>query len=180
MKMAASKAETASPVFLLGSPGNMLRFSPGDGGTDVRISRVGSVATPVEGFFGRQVTENRCNALHPIAKPHVVVPLIANRKRGNAPRDRMFREFCKIGSPNRIDRPVRFKIATGPIAKVVPDRTFGGLDSIVNADHSGPLYPAGPRSRLWRIPAGKKKRSLSLVKIHTLAARTNTTQAARF
>jgi hypothetical protein len=47
----------------------------------------------------------------------VVVPLIVDLERLDAPRDRVLGEFIVVGVPVRIDRPVGFEVPAGPFEK---------------------------------------------------------------
>ena len=66
-------------------------------------------------LVGRNGREDRRDALHVVDEPHVVVPLVLDRKRLDAPRDRMVGKLLELGVPERVDRPERLEVSADPV-----------------------------------------------------------------
>src|SRR6266480_4501897 len=114
MKVAAGEAKTAASIVSFYRPSHVLRFFSLDRGTNEWIAAVGTVRAR-ERFGRRQRGEDRRHALHPIAKSHVVIPFVFDLERLDASGDRMLGKAGEIGRPDRVDRPVSFKVAADPI-----------------------------------------------------------------
>ena len=140
MKVTPGVPEAPPPTFLLRGPGHMLLFAAGHRCADVGVAGVRTIATAIQCFTRWEVTQNRCDPFEPIAKAHVVIKFIPDTKGWNTTGDRMFWELLEIGGPDRVDRPMRFKVSPGPIQKPVSRLTLGNLDPIVHANNADTFF----------------------------------------
>src|SRR5262249_31966087 len=97
----AGEAEAPAAVGPLAGPGNML-------GPAATLYHLRLAAARAETLFARRLrrdcTQDRGHALHLGAESHVVVPLVVDRKRLDATRDRMIGQRLEISGPVGIDR----------------------------------------------------------------------------
>ena len=95
---------------------------------------------------GRNRLENRRHALHVVDPTHAVIPLVANRERLHAARDRVLRQAANLGVPVRVDRIAGLVIAAEPALDRPGDVAVAGLDRVF--DRVVDVDPARARGRV--------------------------------
>ena len=145
--VSASEPESSSAAFIHRGPSHVLRFFADEHCfTNVWIVVVSIVRTSQRTVFlhqgagWRKVSQNRNNAFHIRAKPHVIVPLVIDRKRFNTASNWMLRKLPVVGRPVRIHRPVSLEVATHPVEKLPTCRRNFNFDTVVKRNN--------PNSRL--------------------------------
>ena len=134
--VAAGEAEAAAAVGPLDGPGQHFGAALA---RDVLVRAPGRRRRSLAGLVVGLGDEDRRHALHLGPEPDVEVPLVADRERLHAARDRVLGQALDVGVPVRVGREAGLVVAADPVEEPVAGLALGHLDGVVQADQADAL-----------------------------------------
>mmetsp|Transcript_72990 Transcript_72990/g.148168 ORF Transcript_72990/g.148168 Transcript_72990/m.148168 type:complete len:286 (+) Transcript_72990:191-1048(+) len=116
VEVTTGETKATATIFTLGSPGNVLWLPLHR--ADMLITAVRTIRS-AQGAFWWSRGQNRSDADHVVAKPHVVVPLVVDLEWLDTLGDWVIRQLLERRGPVWIHAPPGFKVTTNPIDELI-------------------------------------------------------------